>query len=60
MKIIQHGNPKHNKPDRRFECNYCGCVFEAGYDEYKYSGSQYNVEYYECKCPECGNKAYSE
>ena len=46
MKIIQHGSPKHNKPDRRFECNYCGCVFEAGYDEYK--------------CPECGNKAYSE
>lgn len=60
MKIIEHGNPKYNKPDKRFKCNYCGCVFEAEYKEYKCAGSQYNIPYYECKCPECGNIAYDE
>ncbi len=59
MKIIKHGSPKYNKPDREFKCDYCGCIFTAEYGEYKYSGCQYNIEYYECKCPECKRKAYS-
>lgn len=56
MKIIKHGNPKYNKPDRCFKCDNCGCVFEAEYGEYK-TGSQYNETYRYCKCPECGKQA---
>lgn len=63
MKIIKHGNPKYNKPDRKFRCDYCGCIFEAEYGEYKYGNCQYNTWYYEwyyeCECPECKRKAYS-
>lgn len=56
MKIIKHGKPKYNKPDRCFKCDSCGCVFEAEYGEYK-TGSQYNETYRYCKCPECGKQA---
>ena len=58
MKIIKHGNPKYTKPDRRFECSHCGCIFEAEYDEYKYAGFHNNEEYYKCNCPECNSEVY--
>lgn len=63
MKIIEHGSPKYNKPDKKFKCDYCGCIFIAEYGEYKYSDCQcnalYHEWYYECECPECKRKAYS-
>lgn len=50
MKII-----KHSKSTQMFECNECGCIFEADGDEYE----QVRVENLGiclkyAKCPECG------
>lgn len=53
MKIIKEGDPAKLITAKRFECNKCGCVFEADKDEYK-SGMQYNETYFYCKCPFCG------
>lgn len=60
MRIIKHGSPKYSKPDRKFRCSYCGCVFETEYDEYEYAGSQYNEAYYKSTCPECHNIVYGD
>lgn len=59
MKIIVQGNHDLIKKIKKFSCNSCGCIFEANNSEYKYGGSQYNVSYYECRCPCCDAKAYS-
>ena len=47
-----------------FECEYCGCLFEADKGEYKYS-SQMEVMHdglgaYKCECPCCKNMVYAE
>ena len=59
MKIIKHGSPKHNKPDRKFKCDYCGCVFTAKYGEYVENYEEYKGTIYTCNCPECNNKCYT-
>lgn len=59
MKIIKEGNLNKLKKIKRFECEECGCIFEAEKDEYKW-GSQYNEEYYYCACPCCNQIAYTE
>lgn len=57
MKIIKEGNLNKFMRVKRFVCGYCDCIFTANKDEYTV-GSQYNEEYYYCKCPCCGNNAY--
>lgn len=47
MKIITQGVVE--REIKKFECDYCGCVFEAEPGEY---GS--DNQYYSCKCPTCG------
>ena len=51
MKVIKHGDIAFNKPNKEFECDYCGCIFEASHEEYTTD--------YACNCPECGNGCYT-
>lgn len=61
MTILKDGDLDHIiqvvLKTRRFECEQCGCEFEANKDEYKVV-SQYNEISYFCKCPCCGATAY--
>lgn len=57
MKIIKKGDPGRLKAAKRFQCDECGCVFEADKGEYK-CNMRYNEEYFYCKCPCCGNVTY--
>ena len=57
MKVIKEGNLKRLKKTKRFECNKCGCIFEADQDEYSV-GYQYNEAYYMCTCPTCDCTVY--
>lgn len=56
MKIIQHGDLKKNKPDVRFECQQCGCIFVAEWSEYEKHSSQRDGDWYEAHCPECNSR----
>lgn len=59
MKIIVKGDVNRLLKTKRFSCRECGCVFEASKGEYE-TGTQYNEEYYSCKCPMCKRTAYSD
>lgn len=59
LKIIKEGTKERLDRLKRFECEKCGCIFDADKTEYE-SGSQYNDTYYFCKCPFCGNDMYNE
>ena len=53
IKIIKPGK----KPDttERFECSYCGCMFEADEDDYEFEFDSLNGCYcYAADCPTCG------
>jgi len=54
VKIIKEGNLDLLRKIVRFECDECGCVFEADKDSYEIA-SQYNEQYYKVKCPYCTN-----
>lgn len=58
MKIIVEGNPELPKRIIKFTCKSCGCVWEAGKDEYKYAYDQRDGEYSNMKCPCCGATTY--
>lgn len=60
MKIIKQGDLRRLQGIKYFKCNYCGCEFKADKTEYQNIGMQYNIAYYECDCPTCGNPVYSE
>ena len=63
MKVIKHGR-KYEEPIRT-TCESCGCKFEHGKYEGKYSHTQ-NYEYsavptedvYTIECPECKNAVF--
>ena len=55
MRIIYNGDVSRLKKTKRFECKYCGCIFEADAGEYAVE-SWRNVEYYKRRCPTCGNQ----
>ena len=57
MKIIKNGEIKKIKQTKTFDCDFCGCIFEADNTEYR-SGSQYNEIYYYSTCPFCGRTVY--
>lgn len=59
MKIIKNGDFKKLKKVKTFDCDFCGCLFEADNTEYKV-GSQYNEMYYYVDCPFCGRKVYRD
>lgn len=63
MKIIKQGKTEKEleailNKTKRFECETCGCIFEAAWDEYTHR-SYLNETVYYCKCPNCRvNNAY--
>lgn len=59
MKIIKEGTQAQIDKVKRFECDKCGCIFEADKTEYE-STSQYNETHYHCTCPFCKAIAYKE
>lgn len=59
MNILRKGDINKINRIKRFNCKNCGCLFEANKDEYRV-GSQYNEEYYYCKCPFCHEFVYGE
>lgn len=56
IKVVKEGDPNRLKASKRFQCDECGCVFEADKDEYQ-SDMQYNTMYFYCECPCCGKTA---
>ena len=55
MKIIKYGK----LPIHRFECTYCGCIFEANKKEYNiyiFDG----ITYTQCTCPCCDSQVIQE
>ena len=59
MKIIKQGSIKKLYKTETFDCDFCGCLFEADKTEYLI-GSQYNEEYLYVNCPFCGHTVYKE
>lgn len=57
MKIIKPGNIDKIKKIKMFNCDFCGCLFEADNTEY-ITNSQYNETYYYAICPFCGRRVY--
>lgn len=54
MRILKAGDVERLKQIKKFECQACGCVFEADITEYRYQYSQREGEgWYEVKCPTC-------
>ena len=54
MKIIVEGDASKVLTIRRFECGYCGCVFEADSTEYlTLPVAVVNGKQYSCRCPTC-------
>ena len=60
MEIIKQGDLSRLKKNKHFECKDCGCEFYADNTEYVYGGMQYNISYWECKCPCCKRVVYTE
>ena len=53
MKILKEGDTNRLGNIRHFECETCGCVFEACRAEYRQESDFRNGHYYICKCPMC-------
>lgn len=53
MKIIKVGDMNRLNTMHRFECERCGCVWEADASEYRIESDYRNGRYYVCKCPTC-------
>ena len=53
MKIIKPGDLHRLEAARRFECERCGCVFEASSAEYRTETDFRNGHYYVMACPTC-------
>lgn len=53
MKIIKDGNLRRFNMTKRFECPWCGCVFEADKNEYKIHDDQKDGPWIEVHCPFC-------
>ena len=53
MKILKPGDVSKLDDTRRFECNKCGCVFEATKAEYRGQSLSDDEWIYACECPVC-------
>lgn len=61
MLVIKAGDLNRFKKIKRFECNICGCIFEADNTEYKPTpalASQRGEGDYRCVCPFCKNEVW--
>ena len=61
MKIIKEGDLNRVKKIKRFECDVCGCIFEADKTEYKPTpglAQQRGEGSYRCTCPCCENEVW--
>lgn len=59
MRIIKKGDLK----PRIFNCNNCGCIFEANNKEYRYKKQCVYPDYvgiYYCECPQCEHEVEVE
>ena len=52
MEIITYGNLE-KQTVKRFQCTYCGCIFEADKNEYNCISIPLNGNVYSCNCPCC-------
>lgn len=62
MKIIQHGDPEKLKrlaETKTFRCAYCGCIFEADWNEYAETLIR-RKSIISCNCPDCHLKAFEK
>ena len=59
MKIIKNGDKNKLKQIQTFNCDFCGCIFEADNTEYNI-GLHYNEIYCYVRCPFCGKNVYKE
>lgn len=57
MKIIKKGNLNRDNSMRRFNCPYCGCIWEANATEYRTEWER-NCEWFECDCPTCHRQVW--
>ena len=58
VKIIKPGDLSRLETVRRFECDLCGCVWEAGPAEYS-TCFERNEIICACACPTCNALAWS-
>lgn len=52
VKIIKEGDLSRFPMAKRFECQLCGCVFDASAAEYRIETAK-NGTFYCCTCPTC-------
>lgn len=58
MKVIKPGLNLNSNETKRFECDLCGCVFEAEKGEYKAGFMQPGNELaFFALCPNCGKRS---
>ena len=57
MKILKIGDMKRLDSTRRFECEHCGCIWEADSSEYLTQTDYRNGHYYLMACPTCRRDA---
>lgn len=58
-RIIKKGDLNKIYKIKTFNCDHCGCIFEADLGDYK-RGSQYNEVYYYVPCPYCNSIVYKD
>lgn len=61
MKILKQGNLEKSKEAIRFDCESCGCSFEADEGEYKpadFFAAVHDGLKASCKCPCCGKTVW--
>lgn len=58
MRIIEHGSLSNKI--KQFSCEYCGCIFEANYNEYDYMDLGFGGLTPICRCPECKQQTTKE
>ena len=58
MKILKAGDPEKRIGTIQFECQFCGCIFEADNSECEldslYAGNA-RMDTYSVRCPNCGD-----
>lgn len=59
MNVIIKGDLDRLRKVQRFECNACGCVFDAEKGEYEDMSDQHNGIIIRCLCPTCGRDCYN-
>ena len=59
VEILREGSEYTYNKMIRFECEQCGCLFDANKNEYKYCGNQIEGDDWKMTCPYCKNTVYS-